>query len=45
MEAALLMCDVIGITLVLLWAARGRGSAGLFGWRPDPPAKPTPRRD
>lgn len=45
MEAALLMCDVIGITLVLLWVARGRGVSGLFAWRPDPPAKPTQRRD
>lgn len=45
MEAALLMFDVIGITLVLLWIARGRGTAGLFGWRRDPPAKPARRRD
>jgi hypothetical protein len=35
MEAALLMVDVIGIALVLLWAARGKGTGGLFGWRDD----------
>ncbi len=45
MEAALLMFDVVGVGLVLLWAARGRGTAGLFAWRRDPPAKPKPRRD
>ncbi len=45
MEAALLMCDVIGIALVLLWVARGRGTEGLFAWRPDPPARPARRRD
>jgi len=47
MEAGLLMLDVAAITLVLLWTARGRGTAGLFAWRPDPPAKPKPasRRD
>jgi hypothetical protein len=45
MEAALLMFDAIGITLVVLWAARGRGREGLLAWRPDPPAKPTRRKD
>ncbi len=45
MEAALLVCDVIGITLVLLWVARGRGTTGLFAWRPDPPQKPARRQD
>jgi hypothetical protein len=38
MEAALLMFDVVGIGLVLLWAARGRGTLGLFAWRGDPAA-------
>jgi hypothetical protein len=40
MEVALLMFDVVVIMLVLLWAARGQGSAGLFAWRSDPAAKP-----
>jgi hypothetical protein len=42
MEATLLMFDVIGVTLVLLWAARGKGGSGLFAWRDDPVAKPEP---
>jgi hypothetical protein len=39
MEAALLMFDVVGVTLVLLWLGRGKGTAGLFAWRPDPAPK------
>jgi hypothetical protein len=45
MEAALLMFDVVGIIIVMVWLARGNGTAGLLAWRPDPPAKPTRRRD
>jgi hypothetical protein len=44
MEAALLVCDVIGITLVLLWAARRQGTQGLFAWRSDEAAQPPKRR-
>ena len=44
MEAALLMFDVVGIVLVLLWAGRGRSTAGLFAWRPGPASKPPSRR-
>ena len=44
MEAALLMFDVIGVILVLLWVARGRGDAGLPAWRADPEAKHIQRR-
>jgi hypothetical protein len=45
MEAALLMFDVIGVALVVLWCARGRGTEGLFAWRPNPPPRPTQHRD
>jgi hypothetical protein len=48
MEAALLMFDVVGVGLVLLWVVRGQGTRGLFAWRSDPaagrPGKPA-RRD
>jgi hypothetical protein len=41
MEPILLMLDVIGIVLVVLWVARGRGTDGVFGWRPNPtPGQP-----
>jgi hypothetical protein len=37
MEPVLLMLDVVGMVIVLVWAARGAGREGLFAWRPTPP--------
>ncbi len=45
MEAALLMLDVVGIALVLVWAGRNRGTDGLFAWRAPSGAKAPQRRD
>ncbi len=42
MEAALLMFDVVGMALVLVWAGRGQGTQGLFAWREDAAAAPDP---
>ncbi len=45
MEAALLMFDVIGIGIVLMWAARGKGTSGLLAWRATPPDRPASREE
>ncbi len=34
MEPVLLMLDVVGMVIVLIWAARANGRDGLFAWRP-----------
>jgi hypothetical protein len=50
MEAALLMFDVVGMALVLIWAGRRQGTQGLFAWRTDiaapprAPGAPDPKR-
>jgi hypothetical protein len=48
MEALLLIVDTVAFGLLLLWVVRGRGDAGLFGWKPPPPSPPAapgrPRR-
>ncbi len=49
MDAILLLFECGGIFLVMTWLARGRGEAGLLGWRrpndPKPPeAARIPRR-
>jgi len=44
MEAALLMVNVAGMGLVLIWAARGCGTAGWLAWRDDmAPKTKTPK--
>jgi hypothetical protein len=35
MEAALLMLEVVAISQVLIWVARGRGDSGFFAWKTD----------
>ncbi len=43
MDAILLLLECGGIFLVMTWMAKGRGEAGLLGWRrPDDP-KPQAR--
>ncbi len=44
MEAALLMFDVAGLVLVVLWLTGGNGLAGLFAWRPPSRAAEKPNR-
>lgn len=44
MEALLLMLEAVGIGLVLLWVARGRGAEGALAWRSDP-VKPARREN
>jgi hypothetical protein len=42
MEAVLLMLEVIAISQILVWAARGRGDGGLLGWKShDKPVRTT----
>jgi hypothetical protein len=41
-EAVLLLGDVIGVILVLVWVVRGRPTEGLFSWRSVPNQDPAP---
>jgi hypothetical protein len=45
MEAALLMLDVAGIGLVLIWAARGCGTSGWLAWRGDKVPETIPQKE
>ncbi len=45
MEAALLMLNVAGIGLVVIWAARGCGTSGWLAWRDDKLRETMPPKD